>query len=106
MIVAGKRLSLVSLAASVDGCKLQLDSNWWAADLPQAVLVDVVGVGLVTLKPIRVNRGAIAATFEYQPNQRDLMIAKLFSGRYRNQVDDVSGFTTILGRLWCRAFGA
>ncbi|UOD50276.1 glycosyltransferase [Orrella daihaiensis] len=91
--------------ASVDGCKIQLDSNWLSTPLPTSMVARISGVGAVRLKPIRVNRGAIAAIFEYEANQRDLMIAKLFSGRYRNQVDDVSGFGTILARLWRRAFG-
>lgn len=91
--------------ASVDGCKVQFDRDWWSTDLPKTMIVDIAQVGEVTIKPIRVNRGAIAATFEYQAGQREQMIAKLFSGRYRNQVVDVSGFGTILARLWRRAFG-
>ncbi|MCD8504629.1 MAG: glycosyltransferase [Burkholderiaceae bacterium] len=91
--------------ASVDGCKIQLVSAWWSEALPPTMIANIPEVGAVRLKPIRVNRGAIAATFEYDSGQRDLMIAKLFSGRYRNQVVDVSGFATILARLWRRAFG-
>jgi cellulose synthase (UDP-forming) len=91
--------------ASVDGCKLQLDSNWWSAQLPPAMQVDIAQIGRVRVKPIRANRGAIAATFDFVGDQRDQMIAKLFSGRYRNQVVDAPRYGTILGRLWRRAFG-
>jgi len=72
--------------SSVDGCKIQLASNWWSAQVPPVMHVDIAQIGRVTLKPIRLNRGALAATFEYVGNQRDQMITKLFSGRYRNQV--------------------
>lgn len=100
----GQTLEGQLVDASVDGCKIQLDSNWWSTELPQTMRADIADVGSVMLKPIRVNRGAIAAVFDYAPGQRDQMIAKLFSGRYRNQVVDASGFGTILKRLWHRAF--
>lgn len=102
----GQATQATLLDASVDGCKVQLESSWWSADLPEEIVSEIAQVGLVRLKPIRVNRGAVAATFVYEGDQRDRMIAKLFSGRYRNQVVDVSGFGIIIKRLWQRAFGS
>lgn len=92
------------LDASIEGCKIKLADDWWNGELPSTMIIDVAGVGRVRARPIRVNRGALAAIFELDATTRDLMIAKLFSGRYQNHVVDASTFGTIMSRLWRRAF--
>lgn len=92
--------------ASVDGCKIQLNSDWWSGELPETFFVDIKDVGLIKARAIRVNRGAVAAAFDLTPSDRDRLIAKLFSGSYKNQVTDASSFATIAARLWRRAFSA
>lgn len=89
--------------ASIEGCKIKLADDWWEGALPSTMKLNVSGVGWVMARPIRVNRGALAATFELDPDTRDLLIAKLFSGRYQNQVAEASSFGTIMHRLWKRA---
>lgn len=104
--VDGRVMTGELVDASVDGCKIQMPDNWWQGPLPTAMQVDIPQVGLVSVKPIRVNRGAIAASFDSTSDMRDRLIAKLFSGRYQNQVSDASSLGTIARRLWGRAFGA
>lgn len=95
----------ILIDASIEGCKIELDKSWWDGELPEVLTLSVKSVGEVTAIPIRVNRGAIAASFNFK-NQadRDKMIRKLFTGQYRNAVENASGFGEIAMRLWRRAF--
>jgi cellulose synthase (UDP-forming) len=102
--IGEQTLPVELIDASVDGCKVQFPLTWWSEEIPDQFELDVPDVGWVKVRAIRVNRGAIAAAFELEETQRDLLIGKLFSGRYKNQVADASNFRTILARLWHRAF--
>jgi cellulose synthase (UDP-forming) len=98
-------LSAVLIDASIDGCKLQLEERWWGRPLPDSLYFSIEQVGKVKILPVRVNRGAIAARFEYESDEvRDRMITKLFTGQYHNAVEMASGISEILRRLWNRAF--
>lgn len=93
--------------ASVEGCKIELNQSWWKGALPHELHFSIESVGQVKAIPIRANRGAIAASFEFESEaSRDRMITKLFTGQYLNAVENASGFGEILKRLWHRAFSA
>ena len=93
----------VLVDASASGCKIQL-TEWWPNGVDFRAEVDFPDVGVIQLKPVRVNRGAIMFTFELTGAQRELMIRKLFSGQYDNAVAEIKNYTSIVKKLWQRGY--
>lgn len=90
------------LESSITGCKIKLN-DWWDGDVKKVTMtVWIDDIGLLNLEPIRANRGAIGAKLNFVDNQRNLMIAKLFTGKYDNAVKEVTNIRMLIGHLWRR----
>jgi len=102
--LAGQTHDCVLVDASVDGFQLRL-----AHPLPMplsagdVVSLQVQDVGNVALNIVRSAGQRLSGRFVLEPEQRDDLIRKLFSGDYSNQVMRVQTLPMLLRRLWATA---
>ena len=104
MKLAGQTHGCVLVDASVDGFHLHLTSPLpTALSAGDVVSLQVQDVGEVALHIVRSAGQRLSGRFVLEPEQRDDLIRKLFSGDYSNQVMQVQTLPMLLRRLWTTA---
>ncbi len=102
--LAGQTHGCVLVDASVDGFHLHLTSPLpTALSAGDVVSLQVQDVGEVALHIVRSAGQRLSGRFVLEPEQRDDLIRKLFSGDYSNQVMQVQTLPMLLRRLWTTA---
>lgn len=89
----------ILLDLSLDGCGIKLSEPITRENIQ----VNIPGVGWVGLKPTNCTLTILAGTIECGSEQRDLIIAKMFSGKYNNAVLEVGSYKMIVKKLIHRA---
>lgn len=86
---------------SVSGCKIKVTEH---IDIGVPISVNLKALGDLRLKPISYRNGFLMASFLYDTEeQRNAMIAHIFSGQYDNAVHEATDLKTIIKNLLHRA---
>lgn len=84
---------------SVSGCRIELDTDVPCRD----VRVNIPEVGWVAIELVRSGQGIVSGKLTYVSGQRDLVIAKLFSGKYSNAISEVRDYIGTAKKILNRA---
>ena len=101
--VKGVKYSVNLLEASVSGCRIKLNEGY-QIEKNQLISINISGVGRVKIKTVRVSNGEVGCLMELDSYQRELLIAKLFSGYYDNAVYTVRNHVSLFRKIWNRGF--
>eukprot|EP00831_Metopus_contortus_P000265 TRINITY_DN10099_c0_g1_i10.p1 TRINITY_DN10099_c0_g1~~TRINITY_DN10099_c0_g1_i10.p1 ORF type:complete len:651 (-),score=73.71 TRINITY_DN10099_c0_g1_i10:1495-3447(-) len=101
----GVRVNIADM--SLGGCKLTHGENRYIAERGERVHINISGVS-TTLEAEVKNANLSTVMLEFSgmlPPQREELIAKLFTGRYDNEIHETATSVSILKDIFHRAFG-